>query len=199
MEDVQYAHWIGRLVWHHIRPRRLWEEKISCPDGIRTIILWVSASSAVTIPTETSWLLLVIKQGYAWLHTWQVRQFNSYTIWRRSNSIFKQKGFPAVLPTVTKKKNKVTLGVHFEITSHSWCLKHSKLQTYHCIGLKEIINPFKPCDYIYKYLGYAVMQLVEALRFNSQGRGFDSRWGPWDFVIDLIVLVTLWPWDRLSL
>jgi hypothetical protein len=27
------------------------------------------------------------------------------------------------------------------------------------------------------YKGYAVAQLVEALRYNSEGHGFDSRWG----------------------
>ena len=28
---------------------------------------------------------------------------------------------------------------------------------------------------------YAVVQLVEELRHKPGGRGFDSRWGPWDF------------------
>jgi hypothetical protein len=27
----------------------------------------------------------------------------------------------------------------------------------------------------------AVAQLVEALRYKSEGRGFDSRWWRWDF------------------
>jgi hypothetical protein len=31
------------------------------------------------------------------------------------------------------------------------------------------------------YLGYAVVQLVEALRYKSEGRGFDSRWCHWNF------------------
>ena len=35
--------------------------------------------------------------------------------------------------------------------------------------------------YIYIYMGYAVAQLVEALRYKSEGRGFDSRWCHWDF------------------
>jgi hypothetical protein len=33
--------------------------------------------------------------------------------------------------------------------------------------------------YLFIYLfisGYAVAQLVEALRYKSEGRGFDSRW-----------------------
>ena len=31
------------------------------------------------------------------------------------------------------------------------------------------------------YLGYAVAQLVEALRYKPKGRGFDSRWCHWNF------------------
>ena len=31
------------------------------------------------------------------------------------------------------------------------------------------------------YVGYAVAQLVEALRYKSEGRGFDSRWCHWNF------------------
>ena len=29
--------------------------------------------------------------------------------------------------------------------------------------------------------GHAVAQLVEALRYNTEGRGFDSRWRHWHF------------------
>ena len=29
--------------------------------------------------------------------------------------------------------------------------------------------------------GYAVAQLVEALRYKPEGRGFDSRWCNWNF------------------
>ena len=29
--------------------------------------------------------------------------------------------------------------------------------------------------------GYAVVQLVEALRHKPEGRGFDSRWCHWNF------------------
>ena len=29
--------------------------------------------------------------------------------------------------------------------------------------------------------GYAVAQLVEALRYKPEGRGFDSRWNHWNF------------------
>ena len=35
--------------------------------------------------------------------------------------------------------------------------------------------------YYYYYWGYAVVQLVEALRYKPEGRGFDSRWCHWNF------------------
>ena len=33
----------------------------------------------------------------------------------------------------------------------------------------------------YMRQGYAVAQLVEALRYKPEGRGFDSRWCHWNF------------------
>jgi hypothetical protein len=39
----------------------------------------------------------------------------------------------------------------------------------------------------YAYLnineGHAVAQLVEALRYKSEGRGFDFRWCHWNFLL----------------
>jgi hypothetical protein len=37
--------------------------------------------------------------------------------------------------------------------------------------------------YYYKWLGYAVTQLIEALRYKPEGRGFDSRWSHWNFSV----------------
>jgi len=38
------------------------------------------------------------------------------------------------------------------------------------------------CLYIEK-VGYAIAQLVEELRYKPEGRGFDSRWCNWNFLL----------------
>jgi hypothetical protein len=44
-------------------------------------------------------------------------------------------------------------------------------------------------------LGNAVAQLVEELRYKPEVRVFDSRWCHWNFLIDIILLAALWPWN----
>ena len=36
-------------------------------------------------------------------------------------------------------------------------------------------------DFLYMLSGHLVVQLVEALRYNPECRGFDSRWCQWNF------------------
>ena len=42
-------------------------------------------------------------------------------------------------------------------------------------------NEYVKLDVLLRVLGTAVAQLVEALRYKSEGRGFDSRWCHWNF------------------
>jgi hypothetical protein len=37
------------------------------------------------------------------------------------------------------------------------------------------------CVYIDRERGHAIAQLVEALHYKSEGRGFDSQWCHWNF------------------
>jgi hypothetical protein len=47
--------------------------------------------------------------------------------------------------------------------------------------------------------GYSVANLVEALSHKTEGRGFDSQWGHWIFLIYLIFSAALWPGILLEL
>jgi len=57
----------------------------------------------------------------------------------------------------------------------------SMIAIFSALGLK--IPPPDPASSTLSPLtaGYAVAQLVEALRYKSEGRGFDSRWCRWIF------------------
>jgi hypothetical protein len=61
-----------------------------------------------------------------------------------------------------------------------------KIDTYEAgsdkkLGKKFIDRNFANYTLYYLLLEYAVAQLVEALRYKPEGRGFDSRWCHWNF------------------
>ena len=49
------------------------------------------------------------------------------------------------------------------------------------VNLKISFHFFPTFTCVYLQLGHAVAQLVEALCYQSEGRGFDSRWCHWNF------------------
>jgi hypothetical protein len=62
------------------------------------------------------------------------------------------------------------------------CLSTTHVTRYvHLFGL-DWIAPIT-FTYITHKMGYAVVRLVEALRYKPEGRGFDFRWCRWNFVL----------------
>jgi hypothetical protein len=55
------------------------------------------------------------------------------------------------------------------------------------------------CGFLPNKKVYAVVHLVEALRYKPVDRGFDSRWCQLIFFFEIILPVALCPWGRLSL
>ena len=57
-------------------------------------------------------------------------------------------------------------------------LKYSTLKTEAACSFTTLVNLYKVT---WHHGGTAVAQLVEALRYKSEGHGLDSRWCHWNF------------------
>ena len=72
----------------------------------------------------------------------------------------------------------VSLSLHFYPIGKRWL---SKQRNYNAIYITLEILVLIFNYNLYFTAGTAVAQLVEALRYKSEGRGFDSRWCHWNF------------------
>ena len=78
---------------------------------------------------------------------------------------------------------RVLVSILFRFLHSLLLLSHTFLPTFPLFHLFPTFVSFSTI-YLFIYLFiYAVAQLVEALRYKSEGRGFDSRWCNWNFLL----------------
>jgi len=68
----------------------------------------------------------------------------------------------------------ITAKAALKFGSEAWVLKKREKQRLEATQMNLLRN-------LHGITGHAVAQLVEALHYKSEGRGFDSRWCHWNF------------------
>jgi hypothetical protein len=63
---------------------------------------------------------------------------------------------------------------------------------------RNCLSAYRILVTILKKMRHAVSQVVEAMRYKPEGRGFDSLWCHRNFPLTIFP-VALWPWSRLNL
>jgi hypothetical protein len=69
----------------------------------------------------------------------------------------------------------------------------------HLEGLTKATKLRKNLQTNKRYCGDRGSTVVKVLHYKSEGGWFDPRWCHWNSSLTWILLITLWPWGRLSL
>ena len=92
---------------------------------------------------------------------------------------------PPTYATVTFPRVFTKLKIMLTLASLSLITDHFNIIHVCCVGIILLLFRQRISWYFYNFtkliMGTAVAQLVEALRYKSEGRGFDSRWCHWNF------------------
>jgi hypothetical protein len=111
----------------------------------------------------------------------------SLYVYRRKEYDDRSKGFSSVLYDILGSNCNEYEGYCNLVCDAVWFYRNLLLFRYcillHCWRWRPWISkkPWCMCTYYTSYARYAVVQLVEALRYKSEGRGFDSPWCHWNF------------------
>ena len=78
--------------------------------------------------------------------------------------------------TVKNKKRNIISYLHLTL---SWSL----FEITNVTDKKTDNVPYMQIYEVDTNMGNAVEQLIKGVRYTPEGRGFDSRWGHWDFLL----------------
>jgi hypothetical protein len=87
---------------------------------------------------------------------------------------------PSTFKTPSFKKNEDKTNFGFSYSNLIWACYTLKICQFSLKGRKKLHREKIHVVYTLNW-GHAVAQLVEALRYKLEGRGFDSRWCHWNF------------------
>jgi len=156
---IQWLSNLGRPEWYQSDAATWFRD--SCPA-------WMAASAVLTLTAAAVEPLLDV----TWLLTPELGELDVPFAWP--------------LPPELRWETSVTCRQYIKRTNQLGCLQNKGTTKYykdsHCY--RQVVKVRMKLEYVtilQSNWGHAVAQLVEALRYKPEGRGFDSRWCHWNF------------------